>query len=127
MYHTVDENLTDGNVGARKGRSCRDNIFVMGAITNSFVNGTSPNIQVQVMDIKKCFDKLWLESCINELYEAGVRNDLLNLLHIENKNADVAIKVNDNLTSRINVENVIMQGSVCPPIALVALVALIAG
>ena len=126
MYHTVDENLTDGNVGARKGRSCRDNIFVMGAITNSFVNGTSPNIQVQVMDIKKCFDKLWLESCINELYEAGVRNDLLNLLHIENKDADVAIKVNDNLTSRINVENVIMQGSVCPPIALVALVALVA-
>ena len=112
LYKIIDENLTDGNVGARKNRSCRDNIFVMGAITNSVTNGNSPNIQVQVMDIKKCFDKLWLESCINELYNAGVQNDLLNMLYIENNNAEVAVKVNNNLSKRISVKNVIMQGSV---------------
>ena len=38
-YYTIDNNLTDGNVGARKLRSARDNIFVIGAITNSVVNG----------------------------------------------------------------------------------------
>ena len=27
-YHTIDSNLTDSNVGARKGRNIRDNIFV---------------------------------------------------------------------------------------------------
>ena len=34
-YYTIDSNLTDGNVGARKCRSVRDNIFVIGAVTNS--------------------------------------------------------------------------------------------
>ena len=66
-YYTIDENLTDGNVGARKQRSVRDNIFVLSAITNSVINGGSAPIQVQVMDAEKCFDKLWLQSCINLL------------------------------------------------------------
>ena len=54
-YYTIDSNLTDGNVGARKERSVRDNIFVISAITNSVRNGTSAPIQVQVMDAVKCF------------------------------------------------------------------------
>ena len=90
-YYTIDNYLTDGNVGARKHRSVRDNIFVLSAITNSVTNGNSPPIQVQVMDAEKCFDKLWLQSCINSLYEAGIDNDKLNLLYIENKNAKIFI------------------------------------
>ena len=57
-YETINENLTDGNVGARKERGVRDNIFTMGAIANSVINGNSKAIQVQVMDVKKCFDKM---------------------------------------------------------------------
>ena len=111
-YQVVDSNLTDGNVGGRKNRSARDNIFVMGAVTNSVINGQSKPIQAQVMDIKTCFDKLWLKSCINSLYENGLKNDQLNLLYIENINAEVAVKVNNGLSQRFPVNNVVMQGSV---------------
>ena len=38
-YYIVDKNLTDHNVGARKNRNIRDNIFVLGAVVNSVVNG----------------------------------------------------------------------------------------
>ena len=51
-YYTIDQSLTDGNVGARKQRSVRDNIFVNSAISNSVINGGSAPIQVQVMDAK---------------------------------------------------------------------------
>ena len=34
-YETLDTNLTDCNVGARKERNIRDNIFVINAIMNS--------------------------------------------------------------------------------------------
>jgi hypothetical protein len=112
LYYTIDNTLTDGNVGARKHRSVRDNIFVISAITNSVINGDSPAIQVQVLDQKTCFDKLWLQACVNSLYEAGINNDKLNLLYIENKNAQIAVKVNNQLTTRINVKDVVMQGSV---------------
>ena len=37
-YYTIDSNLTDGSVGARKQRSVRDNIFVIAAVINSVKN-----------------------------------------------------------------------------------------
>ena len=58
-FYTIDSNLTDGNVGARKHRNVRDNIFVISAIINSVEKGNSSPIQVQVMDAIKCFDKLY--------------------------------------------------------------------
>ena len=33
-YEAIDDNLTDANVGARKNRSVRDNIFVISAVNN---------------------------------------------------------------------------------------------
>ena len=111
-YYTIDSTITDGNVGGRKSRSVRDNIFVISAVINSVKHGESGPIQVQVMDAEKCFDKLWLQSCINALYEAGITNDHLNMLYIENRNAQIAVKINDKLSSRISVQDVIMQGSV---------------
>ena len=61
------------------------------------------------MDVEKCFDKLWLESTAIALYEDGIINEFLNILHQENTNA---IKVNDLLTERKLVKDVEMQGSV---------------
>ena len=110
-YYTIDSTITDGNVGGRKSRSVRDNIFVISAVINSVKHGESGPIQVQVMDAEKCFDKLWLQSCINALYEAGITNDHLNMLYIEKRNAQIAVKINDKLSSRISVQDVIMQGS----------------
>jgi hypothetical protein len=111
-YNDIDKNLSDGNVGARKERSCRDNIFVLGAVMNSVINGTSKPIQIQSIDVQKYFDKLWLEACINSLYEAGLKSDILNLLYIENKKANIAVKVNGKLSRRTPVKHVVMQGSV---------------
>ena len=111
-YEVIDSNLTDGNVGARKRRGCRDNMFVLSAINNSILNGNSDPIQLQVTDIKTCFDKMWLQTSTNALYECGLRNDMLSLMFLENMNAQIAIKVNNKLTRRIDVQNVEMQGTV---------------
>ena len=106
LYYTIDNNLLDGNTGARKHRSVRDNIFVISAITTLVINGSSPAIQVQVMDQKTCFDKLWLQSCVNTLYKAGITDEKLNLLCIENQEA------NNQLTMKVSVKDIVMQGSV---------------
>ena len=50
-YNTIDNSLTDRNVGARKQRGVQDNIFVMSAIPHSITKGKSVPIQVQVMTI----------------------------------------------------------------------------
>ena len=39
-YQTIEKNLTDSNVGGRKGRNIRDNIYVLNAIMNSIKKGS---------------------------------------------------------------------------------------
>ena len=110
-YDTIDENLTDSNVGARKKRNIRDNLFVLNAITNSVVNGKEAPVQVQVLDVEKCFDKMSLHNTTNALYDAGLQNDDLSLLYAEDENAEISIKTHAGLTQRVNVKNVVMQGT----------------
>ena len=98
-YEAIDQIITNKNVGARKSQNIRDNIFLLGAISNSIINGHEEPIQVQIMDTDKCFDKLWLEATTNALYEAGLNNELLNLLYIENQSADIARATASVLTS----------------------------
>ena len=111
-YQKVDDNLSDCNVGARKNRNIRDNIFVLNAITNSVVNGKEESVDVQLFDVDKCFDSLWVEECINDIHEAGLDNDKLALLYLENQNANIAIKTPTGKSKRFNITNIIMQGTV---------------
>ena len=67
----LDSNLTDSNVGARKQRNIRDNIFTMNAILNSIAKEKDEAIDVQIYDIEKCFDSLWLQEVINCLFDAA--------------------------------------------------------
>ena len=94
----IDEDLTDNNVGARRKRKIRDNIFVLNAVTNSVTQGTAEAIDVQVFDIEKCFDSLWMEECNNNLYETGFDNDKLPIIFLENQNAQIAIKTAHGIT-----------------------------
>ena len=76
----VDKNLTDSNIGGRKGREIRDNLFVINAIINSVKNGSEDASGIQVFDVEIFFDSLWIEECVNTLYENGFNNDKLVLL-----------------------------------------------
>ena len=61
VYNNIDENLIDDNVGSRKGRNIRDNIFVVRAVSNSVIHGKQKPIQITVTNEEKGFDKLWLQ------------------------------------------------------------------
>ena len=112
LYDTIEESLSDSNVGASRGRNVRDNIFTLNAITNSIINGNEDPIDIQLFDIEKCFDTLWVEECINDLFDSGLQNDKLPLLYMENQNAEIAIKTQTGITDRKSIKNIIMQGSI---------------
>ena len=57
---------------------------MLNAITNSVINGNEESVDIQIFDIEKCFDALWVEECVNDLFEAGLDNDKLVLLYLEN-------------------------------------------
>jgi len=112
QYSEIDSNLSDTNVGARKNRNIRDNIFVVNAITNEIVRKRKEGIDIQIFDVYKCFDKLWAKECFNDIYENGFTNDKLPLLYNENVNAKVAVKTSNGTTRRTVISDVIMQGTV---------------
>ena len=42
-------------------------------------------------------------------YEAGLKNDKLPLLFLENRNAKVAVKTSGGLSKRVNIKNIIIN------------------
>ena len=120
-YDKLDSNLTDSNVGARKMRNIRDNIFVLNAILNSNKNTSEEAVDIQIYDVEQCFDALWLEEVIISLYEDGLKNDKLPLLFLENRNAKVAVKTSGGISQRVNIRKIIMQGSVWGSLCCVVL------
>ena len=112
IYPEVDSNLSDANVGSRKGRNVRDNLFVLYVIMNSIKSGGEEACDIGIYDVIKCFDSLWAQECINDLWDAGCRDDKLKLLAIGSENANVAVQTPGGMTSRENISNIIMQGTV---------------
>ena len=117
----MEENLTDCNIGGRKKRNIRDNIFVINAIMNSIRKGNENAVDFQIYDIEKCFDNLWLHEVSNCLYQAGLNNDKLPLLFLENNTAHVAVKTSGGISCCVNIYDIIMQGSVWGSICCVVL------
>ena len=94
---------------------------MINAIINSLKKKPQEALDFQVYDVEKCFDALWLHEVINCLYEAGLQNDKLPLLFLENNNVQVAVKTNGNISPRVNIRNIILQGSVWGSLCCVVL------
>ena len=85
---------------------------MLNAINNSVINGNEEPVDVGLFDVEKCFDALWMEESINDLYDAGLTNDKLVLLLLENQHAKIAIKTPSGKSERVSIKNIIMQGTV---------------
>ena len=112
MYNAIDDSMTDCNVGSRKRRNIKDNLFVINAVSNEARLKTNEACDICVYDVKKCHHTLWLHECINDLWEAGIQDDKLVLLFLENKSAQIAIKTASGTCERISIHNKIMHGTV---------------
>ena len=88
---------------------------------NSNKNSIKEALDIQIYDVEQCFDALWVQEVINALIQAGMKNDKLPLLFLENQNAQCAIKTPGGITKRTNISNIIMQGSVWGRICCVVL------
>ena len=55
-YSTIDKSMSDSNMGARRGKSVRNHLFVITGIINEAIQDKSKNIDIQMMDYRQCFD-----------------------------------------------------------------------
>ena len=79
-YQTIDENMSDSNVGVRKEKNIRNHLFILNGIINDVLNIKDKSIDLIIVDYKQCFDSMWLDECMHDLFKAGVQDDHLALL-----------------------------------------------
>ena len=76
-------------------------------------------MDIQIFDLKQCFDALWLEDVMNDLYDAlpqTGQNDKLAPLYKSNVENLVAVKTHVGQTERIDMPRIVMQGGTWGPL-----------
>ena len=118
-YHHIEESMSDSNIGARKNQSIKNHLFVLYGVINYVLYEEKSNIDICIYDIKKCFDALWLEDVLNDMYDSVTseeHDDKLALIFEANKNNYVAVKTSVGLTKRVNIQKIVTQGGTFGPI-----------
>ena len=114
-YENIDLNMSDSNVGGRRRRNIRDNLFTIYACINEAIR-TGKDIDIQFYDIKKCFDAMWAEESMNDLFDTGLKDDKFALISKMNSKCQVKVKTPVGDTNRFELEHIEMQGTVPAPL-----------
>ena len=101
--------MSDSQVGSRKEKGIRNHLFLVHSIINH-AKQTKTNVDITLYDLRQCFDGLWLEECLNDLYENGVRDDKLNMIHQGNLNNNVSVNTTFGQSVRVPIKNIVTQG-----------------
>ena len=118
IFEDVDNNMSDSNIGARKDRNIKNHLFMIYGIINSVIRGKEDCVDIQIYDIEKAFDGLWLQDCMNDLFDTVSeenKNDKLALLFKSNQNNLVSVNTAVGLTERIDIPNIVQQGGTWGP------------
>ena len=117
-FEDIDNHMSDSNIGARRGRNIKNHLFMIYGIINSVIRGKEDCIDIQIYDIEKAFDGLWLQDCMNDVYDSlsdTNKDDKLALLYKSNQKNMVAINTAVGLTERTNIPNIVQQGGTWGP------------
>ena len=119
LYEDIDKSMSDSNIGARKNRNVKNHLFVVYGMINSVLHEDKSCVDICIYDIEKCFDALWLEDCLNDMFDSlppDKQNDKLALVYEANRNNYVAVKTAVGMTDRVNIKNIVTQGGTFGPI-----------
>ena len=68
------------------------------------------------MTLKNCFDRLWLEDCINSLWDNGVADNILYLNYMMNRRTNIIIRSPFGNTESFAIDYLVKQGTSLEPI-----------
>ena len=117
-YPLIDMGMSDSNIGARKRKNIKNHLFIVYGIMNSVLKGESKCIDIQIYDLVKAFDVLWLADSMNDLWDTlpeGARDDRLGLVYQTSKNNMVAVNTAVGQTERVNIPEICTQGGTWGP------------
>ena len=75
-YPEINSNMTDSQMGGRKGMGCRNNIFILSGIIHEENKRKREPIMFQIYDYAQMFDSINLQEAISDIYDCGFRDDM---------------------------------------------------
>ena len=115
-YDVMDSNMTDKNVGSRKGLSSLNNIFIICSIINDIRKSkTKMAVNLQILDYAQMFDSVQLRKGIIGLNNIGLNNDQLTLYYKANEAVLMTIKNGGSLSQVRKLFQIVMQGDTLAP------------
>jgi hypothetical protein len=115
IYDVVDGNMSDSNVGGRRGRNIRDNLFIINGVINYAIK-ENIEIDINLYEIAKCFDAMWYQETMNDMWDVGVQDDKFALMAKMNQKCNIAVKTPAGISERFIATEIEMQGTVVGPI-----------
>ena len=112
MYDVVDSQLSCSNAGGRRGRSIRDQLFIVYGLINDVINGKEEPIHIDSYDVVMCFDKLNFPETHNDLWDTNIIDDKFALLVELDRSCLAKVRTPVGETSTFPLRDIIMQGSV---------------
>ena len=85
---TLEQTMSKFQNGCMRGKGVVDNLFLLRGLLDH-AKYLGKEVWVTFYDIEKCFDSLWLQDCINSLWENGIKDDILSLVYFLNTKANV--------------------------------------
>ena len=108
--------MSVSQVGGRKALNVRNDICVLNGVIQDVLNrkGADP-IDVQIVYIKQCFDALWPEEFLSDLYAYGVHIHTINLLYDGSIETNIEIRTPVRVKQRKKVKKTVMHGDIWAP------------
>ena len=101
--------------GWKKEAMTGDNWFILRAVIDNNKR-LRRNTYILMADAEKCFDRLWLQDCLVDMKEAGMREREIQMIYSLNKRAEIKIQTPVGETKEIEVKELVKQGRVLGPL-----------
>ena len=114
IYDSVDSNMSSSNHGGRRNRSIRDNLFIL---FNDALSFLKIDLDLQFYDLSQCFDSMWYDETLNDLWDSmDIKDDKFALIAELNKECDIFVKTPVGNTKTFTLEETEQQGTVLGPL-----------
>ena len=115
-YETLNSNMSDSNVGGRKEKSSINHIFVInGIIHETLSSKKNKPVTLQIFDFKQMGDSMVLKETISDLYDSGIKDNMLQLLYEANRNVRFRVKKSSGLSVENTLDEIVLQGDTWGP------------
>ena len=110
-YPEVDKRISECQMGGRKQKGCKNNIFILnGIIHENMKSKKMKPITLQFYDYTQMFDSIDLKEAIRDMFNTGLNDENLILLYNSNKEISMAVKTAHGLSDRVVVNDSVLQG-----------------